>query len=309
VDSNTTQNKSIICLAGPTASGKTDLALAIAKKIPCHLISVDSALVYRGMDIGTAKPSAEILAQFPHALINICDPAEPYSAAQFAKDALCEIEKGFKNNCTPLLVGGTMLYFKALLQGMSPLPSADPVIRQKLQQELSELGAHVLHEKLKKIDPVSAARIHPNDPQRLLRALEVHAITGKSLSSHWESSLPPCPYPATCLGLTVDRAMLHERIATRFDKMLEDGFLQEVQTLFQRNDLHENLPAIKSVGYRQAWAYLNGEMDFDTFKEKSIIATRQLAKRQRTWMRSWNELKLFDRGDVAMVEEVLKKLL
>ncbi|GAA4362509.1 tRNA (adenosine(37)-N6)-dimethylallyltransferase MiaA [Kangiella marina] len=277
---------------GPTASGKTDLAMRLVKDHQCDIISVDSAMVYKGLDIGSAKPSAEELAQAPHRLIDICDPSEPYSAAQFRDDALREMAAIVNNGRTPLLVGGTMLYYKALLEGMSNLPDSDPDIRKALQQRLDDKGLPSLHQELASVDPESAQRIHENDPQRTLRALEVFQITGKSLTQlHQEQQQQEFPYHVTQIAVAPDdRAYLHQRIETRFKLMMEQGFLDEVKALHQRHDLNSELPAIRSVGYRQMWQYLEGELGLDEAVERGIIATRQLAKRQFTWLRSWSDL-------------------
>ncbi|WP_006788762.1 tRNA (adenosine(37)-N6)-dimethylallyltransferase MiaA [Thiorhodospira sibirica] len=278
-----------IFVLGPTASGKTQLALSLAQHVPCEIISVDSALVYRGMDIGTAKPSADIRAQVPHHLIDLIDPADAYSAARFCEDALNAMQAVTARGRIPLLVGGTMLYFKALEYGLDEMPPADPDIRQKLEAQAQAQGWEALHQRLQQIDPIAAQRIHPNDPQRLQRALEVYELTGRPLSSLQQGDkvsrlayrtlrlalLPPC------------RERLRAAIASRFRQMLNEGFVDEVRALRQRPDLHKNLPAMRAVGYRQAWEYLDGDIDADTFESTAITATRQLAKRQLTWLRSY----------------------
>lgn len=277
-----------IFLMGPTASGKTDLAVALHEHLDVELVSVDSALVYRGMDIGTAKPDAEVLARAPHHLIDICDPAEAYSAARFVEDATALCRAIWARDKTPLLVGGTMLYFRSLEFGLSDLPSADPAVRAAIAAEADALGWAALHERLRAIDPVAATRIHPNDPQRLQRALEVHRLTGKTLTELQGSSRG---FEGELLRLAIapeERRVLHERIALRFRLMLEQGFLAEVETLFRRGDLTPDLPSIRSVGYRQAWDYLAGIDDYDDMVEKALAATRQLAKRQLTWLRHWD---------------------
>ncbi|MCX8602535.1 MULTISPECIES: tRNA (adenosine(37)-N6)-dimethylallyltransferase MiaA [unclassified Gilliamella] len=280
----------IISLMGPTASGKTAFAMALADKYPIDIISVDSALIYRGMDIGTAKPTQDEQKQYPHKLIDICDPAQSYSAANFRHDAIVEIETSLKNGRIPLLVGGTMLYFKALIEGLSPLPAADSEIRQQIEEKANRLGWQAIHEDLKKVDPVSAKRIHPNDPQRLNRALEVYLITGKSLTELTEQSGEALPYDIKQLAIMPqDRAELHQRIEQRFLQMLDQGFEDEVKTLMQRSDLHLNLPSIRCVGYRQMWEYLTGDVSYDEMVFKGICATRQLAKRQITWLRGWQQ--------------------
>lgn len=275
---------------GPTASGKTAFAMALADKYPIDIISVDSALIYRGMDIGTAKPTQDEQKQYPHKLIDICDPAQSYSAANFRHDAIVEIDNSLKNGRIPLLVGGTMLYFKALIEGLSPLPAADSEIRQQIEEKANRLGWQAIHEDLKKVDPVSAKRIHPNDPQRLNRALEVYLITGKSLTELTEQSGEALPYDIKQFAIMPqDRAELHQRIEQRFLQMLDQGFEDEVKRLMQRSDLHLNLPSIRCVGYRQMWEYLTGDVSYDEMVFKGICATRQLAKRQITWLRGWQQ--------------------
>ncbi|WP_330924418.1 tRNA (adenosine(37)-N6)-dimethylallyltransferase MiaA [Candidatus Sororendozoicomonas aggregata] len=274
---------------GPTASGKTDLAIALSKALPCDIISVDSALVYKGMDIGTAKPSAKELAEAPHRLISFLDPVQPYSAAEFRKDALREMADIASKGRIPLLVGGTMMYFKALRDGLATLPEANPEIRHKLTEEAREQGWSVLHDRLKTVDPVAARRIKPTDTQRLQRALEVYEATGRSISSwHTEQKVSPLPYRVINLAIAPeDRTVLHQRIALRFQKMIDQSFEQEVRALYQRGDLNPSLPSIRAVGYRQMWAKLSGEFSHEEMIEKGIVATRQLAKRQLTWLRSW----------------------
>ncbi|PXY94304.1 tRNA (adenosine(37)-N6)-dimethylallyltransferase MiaA [Gilliamella apis] len=280
----------IISLMGPTASGKTAFAMELYDKYPIDIISVDSALIYRGMDIGSAKPTKQEQQKYPHKLIDICDPAESYSAANFRHDAIEEIEKSLSNGRTPLLVGGTMLYFKALIEGLSPLPAADSDIRQQIEEKANKLGWQAIHEELKKVDPVSAQRIHPNDPQRLNRALEVYLISGKSLTELTQESGEALPYDIIQLAIMPEnRAELHQRIEQRFLQMLDQGFEEEVKTLMQRSDLHTNLPSIRCVGYRQMWEYLNGDTSYDEMVFKGICATRQLAKRQITWLRGWKQ--------------------
>ncbi|MCX8581795.1 tRNA (adenosine(37)-N6)-dimethylallyltransferase MiaA [Gilliamella sp. B3482] len=280
----------IISLMGPTASGKTAYAMVLYDKYPIDIISVDSALIYRGMDIGSAKPTKEEQLKYPHKLIDICDPAESYSAANFRHDAIVEIEKSLSNGRTPLLVGGTMLYFKALIEGLSPLPAANSDIRDQIEEKANRLGWQAIHEELKKVDPVSAQRIHPNDPQRLNRALEVYLITGKSLTELTKESGDALPYDIMQLAIMPeDRAELHQRIEQRFLQMLDQGFEDEVKKLMQRPDLHLNLPSIRCVGYRQMWEYLNGDTSYDEMVFKGICATRQLAKRQITWLRGWKQ--------------------
>ncbi|MGR5066364.1 tRNA (adenosine(37)-N6)-dimethylallyltransferase MiaA [Photobacterium sp. DNB22_13_2] len=287
-----------IFLMGPTASGKTDLAIRLRQQLPVELISVDSALIYKNMDIGTAKPDADELAQAPHRLIDIRDPAQSYSAADFRADALKEMADIVAQGRIPLLVGGTMLYYKALLEGLSPLPAAEPVIRAQIEQEAAEKGWQAMHEELVRIDPVSGARIHPNDPQRLSRALEVFRISGKTLTELTKTQGDTLPYRVHQFAITpTDRAVLHRRIEQRFEKMIDAGFEQEVRALYERDDLHPDLPSIRCVGYRQMWEYLDGQCSLDEAVFRGICATRQLAKRQITWLRSWKDLTWLDSSD------------
>ncbi|SFC39151.1 tRNA dimethylallyltransferase [Marinospirillum celere] len=281
-----------IFLLGPTASGKTDLAVELVEHLPCEIISVDSALVYRGMDIGTAKPDAATLAQAPHRLIDIRDPAETYSAGDFRRDALAAMQEITAAGRIPLLVGGTSLYFQRLLAGDSNLPAADTEVRKRLEGELQQQGCPALHQRLAQIDPESARRIAPTDPQRTLRALELWEVTGKTRTQLWqEQQAEPFPWRLMQLGLMpAERSVLHQRIELRFKKMLSEGLIEEVASLKARKDLHSGLPALRSVGYRQVWQHLDGELSWQEMFEKGVIATRQLAKRQLTWMRSWQDL-------------------
>ncbi len=285
-----------IFLKGPTASGKTGLAIELVQRFPLEIISVDSALVYKGMDIGTAKPTADELARAPHHLIDFLDPADPYSAARFRDDALRLMGEITRRGNVPLLVGGTMLYFRALEAGLSDLPEADELLRARLIQEQEDHGLSSLYERLKLLDPESAERIKPGDPQRIMRALEVYELTGKPLSEHYRAQQAyQLPYQVLNLALIPsDRSRLHQRIEARFDKMIDDGLLDEVKALYLRGDLDVSMPAIRAVGYRQAWAFLEGEYDLDTLRYKGIVATRQLAKRQLTWLRSMPDLVSFD---------------
>ena len=277
-----------IFLMGPTASGKTDLAIQLRQQLPIEVISVDSALIYRGMDIGTAKPSKAELALAPHRLIDICDPAESYSAANFRTDALREMQKISAQGKIPLLVGGTMLYYKALLEGLSPLPSADEKVRSEIEAKAALIGWGGLHQELSKIDPISAQRINPNDSQRINRALEVFYLTGKTLTELTAQKGEALPYDILQFAIAPEqREVLHLRIEQRFHKMIELGFQQEVEKLYRRPDLNENLPSIRCVGYRQMWEYLRGDYDHDEMVFRGICATRQLAKRQITWLRGW----------------------
>lgn len=285
-----------IFLMGPTASGKTALACSLADRFPVGLVSVDSALVYRGLDIGSAKPDGATLARYPHALIDIRDPVEPYSAADFRTDALAAMQAITDAGRIPLLVGGTGLYFRALQQGLSALPEADAGLRARLGAEATVIGWPALHARLATLDPVTAARLGPNDAQRIQRALEVITLTGKPLSE-LHGVRPRAPFPWRVLKLALlpeDRAPLHARIAERFDSMLAAGFLDEVRALRARGDLHADLPAIRAVGYRQAWAHLDGQFDQAELRDRGIFATRQLAKRQITWLRSELDARLLD---------------
>lgn len=286
-----------IFLMGPTATGKTALACALAERFPVELISVDSALVYRGLDIGAAKPDAETLRRYPHALIDIRDPSEPYSAAMFRDDALAAMRGITARGKLPLLVGGTGLYFRALERGLSDMPAADPGVRARLRREADELGWPALHARLAARDPDAAARIRPNDAQRIQRALEAIELSGRPLSElHAQAGKPArVPYRVLKIALApVDRTRLRERIATRFDAMLAAGFLDEVKRLRARGDLSADLPALRAVGYRQAWEYLDGDGSEGEFRQRAIHATRQLAKRQTTWLRGELDARVLD---------------
>ena len=285
----------VIAIMGPTASGKTGLALDIAAKVESEVISVDSALVYKGMDIGTAKPTQEEQAGVVHHLIDIIDPAQSYSVSQFVNDTNALIGDILARGRVPILAGGTMMYFNALINGISPLPKSDEKIRDEITQQAQRLGWSKLHDELRGVDPISGERIHPNDPQRITRALEVYRSTGKTLT-HWQQQEgEKCPYNIAQFAIApADRAVLHERIATRFDLMLEQGFENEVVKLYERSDLHEDLPSIRSVGYRQMWQYLDGQLSYAEMRERGIIATRQLAKRQLTWLRGWEQVTWLD---------------
>jgi len=280
-----------VAIMGPTASGKTGAALDIARRRPCEIISVDSALVYRGMDIGTAKPTPDELASVPHHLIDILDPADSYSVMQFRADALRLVGEISHRGALPLLVGGTMLYFKALRDGLDALPPADPALRAQLDRDAAELGVPALHARLAALDPPTAARLKPNDSQRIQRALEIIQLTGQPMSQLLAQATPaPLPFRLLPIALEPsDRAVLHQRIADRFDAMLDrvdGGLLGEVSRLRERGDLHPGLPSMRCVGYRQAWEYLDGQIDRTALRDKGIAATRQLAKRQLTWLRS-----------------------
>ncbi|OAH99505.1 tRNA dimethylallyltransferase [Methylomonas methanica] len=301
------QKPSAILLMGPTASGKTALGVAMAQALNAEIISVDSALVYRGMNIGTAKPTLAERGGVPHHLFDILDPSEAFSTGQFRNRALELMADITARGKLPLLVGGTMLYFSALTQGLAQLPAADPDIRQRLDKELQQLGKEVLHARLALIDPQAAARIHVNDPQRIQRALEVYEISGRPLSSFFDGD-QQAEQPFRFIKLIVapeQRSTLHAKIAERFDQMLAQGFLDEVQTLWQRGDLDESMPSIRCVGYRQAWSHLNAEYDLATMREKAIIATRQLAKRQFTWLRKEQDAHHLITGSEGLLEQAL----
>jgi len=296
----------VICLMGPTASGKTALAMALCGALPCDIISVDSALIYRDMDIGTAKPTANELAKYPHRLINIRDASESYSAADFCHDALAEIEMIRSNNRIPLLVGGTMMYFKSLIEGISPLPQANKAIRAAIEQEAADKGWLHMHRLLQESDSEAALRIHPNDPQRLTRALEVFRLTGNSLTQL--TQIKGAKLDGDVLQFALgpkDRKTLHQRIELRYQIMIEQNFEREVQALKARGDLHENLPSIRCVGYRQMWQYLNGDIDHDEMVFRGVCATRQLAKRQLTWLRGWHNLNWLEMESETNLQQVL----
>lgn len=282
---------------GPTASGKTDLAMQLADIINGDLISVDSALIYRGMDIGTAKPTQAELEKYPHKLISFLDPAQVYSAADFRSDVLKAIEESFNNGKTPILVGGTMMYFKALIDGISDLPEANAEIRSKIEAMAQEYGWEYVHAQLAEVDPVAAKRIHPNDPQRINRAYEVYLISGKTMTELMAKEKQPIPYNIKQFAfMCEDKTELHQRIEQRFNIMLEQGFQAEVEALMKRSDLHLDLPAIRAVGYRQMWQHLKGELDWNEMVFRGVVATRQLAKRQLTWLRSWPDVMYLEVG-------------
>jgi len=316
----------VACLLGPTASGKTAAALAFAAQLAAQgrtveIISVDSALVYRGMDIGTAKPSAAERAAVAHHLIDIVEPSQAYSAANFRADALRALAQIVGRGHVPLLVGGTMLYYRALTQGLNALPGANPAVRAMLDADAARDGWPALHARLARIDPVTAARLAPNDAQRIQRALEVHMLTGQPLSALLAAPLPQrdetgtAAYPSSqsyqFLPVALEpsnRSVLHERIAQRFDAMLAHGFLDEVKALRARGDLHRAMSSMRCVGYRQAWEYLDGEMDYDTMRDKSIFATRQLCKRQLTWLRSMPQRQVIDCCDENAMTQAAQTL-
>ena len=307
-----TKQPPVICLMGPTASGKTALAMALYDTLPCDIISVDSALVFKGMDIGTAKPTAKELAAYPHQLIDIRDPSESYSAADFCQDALKAIAKSREKGRIPVLVGGTMMYFKSLIDGISPLPEADQNIRQAIANEAEEKGWQYMHQQLKGFDPVSADRIHQNDPQRLARAIEVYRKTGNTLTQLTEIKGDKVSGNVLQFAITPkERSDLHARIELRFNQMIEQNFEQEVIALKKRGDLHLNLPSMRCVGYRQMWQHLAGDYDHAEMIFKGVCATRQLAKRQLTWLRSWQNLHwlpMEDENNLQVILSAVSKL-
>ncbi len=309
-----------IFLMGPTAAGKTDLAVELARTLPCDLISVDSALVYRGMDIGTAKPPSALLEAFPHRLIDIRDPLQTYSAAEFVDDALAAMAQSVAAGRVPLLVGGTMLYFKALIDGLADMPAADAGVRAVLEEQAQAEGLAALHRALAEVDPESAARIHPNDPQRLIRALEVYRVSGISMTEHRARQAAQkagagtpeggvLPYTVAQLSIApAQRQVLHQRIEQRFVQMVEQGFVEEVESLRRRGDLHADLPSMRAVGYRQVWLHLDGEYSASEMVERGVIATRQLAKRQMTWLRGWEGVHWLETSACDNLPRALKYL-
>jgi len=300
--------QAVICLAGPTASGKTEFAIRLREKLPLEIISVDSALVYRGMDIGTAKPDAETLQRAPHRLIDIRDPEESYSAGDFVRDAEVEMCKIRGSGRIPLLVGGTMLYFHSLTEGIAELPEADPQVRAELNAEAAAVGWPALHEKLTDIDPDAAARINPNDSQRIQRALEVFKISGRTITA-WQTGNRRSAAAFLKIALVPgSRALLHERIAARLQGMFENGFVEEVEALRKRPGLSGQCASMRAVGYRQIWSYLGGAYDLSTAAAKALAATRQLAKRQLTWLRSDKQLHPFDPVEDRAFDAILSLL-
>ena len=300
-----------ICVMGPTAAGKTQFALDLSDRFSSTLINVDSAQVYRGMDIGTGKPDATTRRRYPHRLMDIRDPSEIYSASQFRADAIQEMSDALVRGKTPVLVGGTMLYFKVLRDGLAAMPNGNPRVRKQIETLAAESGWETVHAELKKVDPESAARIHANDPQRLQRALEVFLLTGKSLSALHRANHDPAELPCRLYFVAIqptDRAVLHNRIAERFRRMLSEGLIEEVRALYERGDLNLSMSSIKSVGYRQVWQYLAGEFTHGEMIEKSIVATRQLAKRQLTWLRGWPALRPLGEPDKNSIDLILKIL-
>ncbi len=297
-----------VCLTGPTACGKTDLALILAESIPLEVVSVDSAMVYRGMDIGTAKPSPEVRARVPHHLIDIVDPADAYSAGRFLRDALAAIADITSRRRVPLLVGGTLLYLRALRRGLAPLPGPDPELRRRLDEEGEARGWPALHARLAEIDPDAAARIAPHDRQRIQRALEVHALSGRTLTELQRNAAAPALDLVTLAVVPSDRAALAARIERRFDAMVEAGLIGEVERLKSRGDLHAGLPSMRAVGYRQLWAYLEGRYDWPVARERAVAATRQLAKRQMTWLRSEPGVETFEAFSPGLGGKLLERV-
>lgn len=308
--SDQTSKPPAIFLMGPTASGKTALAIEMRRHFPVDIISVDSALVYRGMDIGTAKPDAETLQQAPHALIDIRDPTESYSAAEFRQDAMDEMSKITAQGRVPLLVGGTMLYFKALARGLAPLPSASPEVRRALEERAIEQGWAALHGELAEKDSEIAERIHPNDPQRISRALEVIELTGRKMSElQKQQAAQELDYRVLrIVACPESRKVLHQRIELRFEQMLQEGFMDEMKALRARGDLSPEMPSMRCVGYRQAWGYLEGEFDFEEMRQKALAATRQLAKRQLTWLRQETTALWYDQTIGIKKESVFREV-
>lgn len=301
----------VIFIMGPTASGKTALALALAQQIECEIISVDSALIYKEMDIGTAKPTTVELEAVPHHLIDILDPSMAYSVSQFRDDAVRLISQIIARGRLPVLVGGTMMYYNALIKGLSTLPASNPGIRADIEAQARQKGWTMMHSELAQVDPICADRIHPNDPQRITRALEVYQISGQPMSALQAQSSGPIPYSVAQFAIAPqERSILHERIELRFRQMLAQNFEAEVQALMDRGDLMEDLPSIRCVGYRQMWQYLSGQMSRAEMVERGIIATRQLAKRQITWLRGWDDvhwLDTFATDNIDMVLKLIKK--
>lgn len=301
----------VVFLMGPTASGKTDVAVQLAMRYPFEIISVDSTQVYRGMDIGTAKPDPATLRQTPHHLVDIREPEMPYSVADFCTDALGLMAEIVARKHIPLLVGGTMLYFKALKEGLADLPSADPKVRQQILGLAAEEGWQAVHRKLQRVDPESASRIHPNDPQRLQRALEVYEVSGRTMTEYREkqNESAALPYKLCQIAILPDkRSDLFSKIEIRFLRMLNDGLIEEVSTLHGRENLSLDLPAMKAVGYRQIWRYLDGKLDYEQMVAQGLSATRKLAKRQLTWLRNWPDLQNISSDCENLVDEVLKIL-
>lgn len=303
------QKPPALFLMGPTASGKSDLAMKLTEHLPVELVSVDSALVYQDMNIGTAKPDAETLRNYPHHLIDVRAPDETYSAADFRVDVLSLMSKITDRGNVPLLVGGTMLYFKVLIEGIASMPAADKTVRASIIALAEAQGWQKLHDRLAEVDPESAARIHPNDSQRLQRALEIWELTGQTMTELHKLQLGQAELPYDICQIAIippDRARLHRIIALRFEQMLSAGFVDEVESLRSKYELHAMLPSIKSVGYRQVWQYLEGDFDLKTMSDQAVIATRQLAKRQLTWLRSWKNLNKIGGGEVKEALKIVR---
>lgn len=295
-----------VLIMGPTASGKTNLAVELVQRFPFDIVSVDSAMIYKGMDIGTAKPEPEILARAPHRLIDFLDPSEAYSAARFRDDAEREMAAITATGRIPLLVGGTMLYFRAVTEGLSDLPSAVPAVRAEIETEAARVGWAALHERLAAIDPELGARIHPNDTQRIQRALEIIALTGEAPSAHFRAQeMEPLPYRFIKLAVApADRGVLHARIESRLQAMVAQGLGAEVEALYRRGDLDMTCPAVRAVGYRQFWEYLDGQYNLAEARRRAVVATRRFAKRQLTWLRGETDMEWFDAGAQGMPEKV-----
>ena len=297
----------VIFLMGPTAAGKTGIAVDLVQRLPLEIVSVDSAMVYRGMDIGTAKPSPEILRIAPHHLIDICNPSEVYSAARFRDDAMHCIQEIHARGRMPLLVGGTGLYFRALEQGLSELPSGDAGMRKRLEAEAEKIGWEAMHARLAEFDPEAAGKIHPHDPQRIQRALEVYLLTGRPITAHFREVLKqrlPCRVVKIII-IPSDRGRLHQQAEQRFLRMLENGLVDEVRRLHARGDLHAGLPALRLVGYRQVWNHLEGRLSYKEMTDKAVIATRQLIKRQLTWLRKEQDGHAFDSQEDGLRDKIL----
>jgi tRNA dimethylallyltransferase len=304
---NNEHKHKIFCLMGPTAVGKTKLAIELIKHLPLEIISVDSGMIYQGMDIGTAKPTLDELKIAPHHLLSICDPKESYSAGKFRCDALQKIQEVFTAGRIPILVGGTMLYFWVLTHGISNLPKSNEKVRAKIKLEKEQHGLEFLYLRLQKIDPKTAARLHRTDSQRIQRALEVYELTGKNLSELQAISPPDVsPYEIVNIIITPKEAhFFHSSIVERFKEMLKSGFIDEVQKLYTRGDLHLDLPSMRAVGYRQVWQYLSGEISYERMLELVPIATRQLAKRQLTWLRKWSNARWFENNSPDLISKIV----
>ncbi|MDE0349259.1 MAG: tRNA (adenosine(37)-N6)-dimethylallyltransferase MiaA, partial [Gammaproteobacteria bacterium] len=302
-----------LCLMGPTAAGKTDVALALAERTDVALVSVDSAMVYRHMDIGTAKPDSETLARHPHALVDVRDPVDAFSASDFLEGADGAVRDAFERGRLPVLVGGTMLYFKAFRDGLSELPEADVATRTELSARAREVGWAALHAELRDVDPAAAARIRPSDPQRIQRALEVFRLTGRPISDWWSASSGVSAgarlnCDLVCVGVTAPRDVLADRVARRFDAMLERGFVDEVRRLRAMPGLDSGKPAMRAVGYRQIWRHLDGETGFEAMREAALSATRQLVRRQTTWLRAWPGLNRAEGSVTDIADEILRRV-